>query len=134
MAKTPKQESPEALELSSDLDELHFSDFATIELTELRRVCSLLALTHHADYFIGVTFTNNGVLDLDVSVVRQVSHGLGRPPGRVREQLNTVALQWAVLQDYVTVGMAAARFMQDEIDWATFKLALTELLHGEIVK
>lgn len=133
MAK-PKQESPEALELSSDLDELHFSDFQDLELTMLRDKCSLLAVTHHADYFIGVTFQNRGALDLEVSVVRQIDHGFNHPPGRVREQLNTVACQWAVLQDYVTVGMAAARFMQNEIDWGTFKLSLTELLVGGVIK
>ncbi|MNV93769.1 hypothetical protein D3C71_1884980 [compost metagenome] len=70
------------------------------------------------------------VVELEISVVQQVKTMAG--VGRHRVPLNSVAAQYAVLQCYVTAGLCAQKFMQNEITWAEYKRALTELLPGDI--
>lgn len=128
-----KRISPTVDEASAEFDELSFTSFHEQDLQKLRATCSLLAGTHHNDYFIGVTFKNDGILDLEVSVVHQ-QPGFGAGTTRHRVPLNSVATQYAVLQDYAIVGIAAARFMQGEINWGEFKTALHELVAGDLIR
>lgn len=128
----------EALLLSAEYDNLKFTDMqvkVNMDVAELTKTCSMLASTVHADYFIGSTFISSPlsitpVIELEISIVKQTQTMQGI--GRHRVPLNSVATQYAVLQCYVTAGLCAMKFMQDEITWAEYKRALTELLPGDI--
>lgn len=127
----------EVLLKSAEFDNLLFTDMilkVDMNAAELIPTCSFLASTAHAGYFIGSTFANRNsmapVVELEISVVQESKTMAGI--GRHRVPLTSVAAQYAVLQCYVTAGLCAQKFMQNEITWAEYKRALTELLPGDI--
>lgn len=126
----------EALLQSAEFDDMHFTDMVVLDEQLLKDKCSLLATTANADYFIGSTFAASSLapgqlIDLEISVVAHRKTFAGE--GNHRVSLSSVAMQYAVLQNYVTAGLCAQKFMQNQITWAEYKRALTELVQGDIV-
>lgn len=134
---TPKlYPQTEALLLSAEYDGMHFTDMAVLDVAVLKAKCSLLATTANADYFIGSTFSDSvlapgQLIDLEISVVKEAKTFAGE--GKHRVSLSSVGTQYAVLQNYVTAGLCSMKFMQNEITWAEYKRALTELVQGDIL-
>lgn len=126
-----------ALLASREYDAMRFSEIVAQPIADLRSKCSILATTAHADYFIGTTFVETlamgRVVGLEISVVKRTSVFGGDSTGYHRVNLNNVATQYDVLQNYVTAGIVSQKFMQNEITWAEYKRALTELLAGDVV-
>lgn len=125
-----------ALLQSAEFDDMHFTDMAVLDEQVLKEKCSLLATTANADYYIGSTFAASALapgqlIDLEISVVMESKTFAGS--GKHRVSLSSVATQYAVLQNYVTAGLCAQKFMQNQITWAEYKRALTELVQGDIV-
>lgn len=126
----------ESLLQSAEFDDMRFTDMVVLDEKLLKDKCSLLATTANADYYIGSTFAASSLapgqlIDLEISVVMESKTFAGS--GKHRVSLSSVATQYAVLQNYVTAGLCAQKFMQNQITWAEYKRALTELVQGDIV-
>jgi hypothetical protein len=121
---------------SRQYDAMVFSEMVGQPIEDLRKTCSLLTTTIHAEYYIGTTFIETTlmgkVISLEISVVKQ-TNVLSGGAGYHRVNLNNIATQYGILQNYVTAGIVAQKFMQNEITWAEYKRALTELLPGDVV-